>query len=364
MADTKQFLERFNRWKNGAPIQELYKAGRPVKFDGGKNTPDATEEDPALRAALRAAIDYKLSLDYDKYNDGKDAEEPKAVAGGYNFNAIQKVAQNAPLSYGSYYDLTGDVNMDNRLPKYKKGKESYENATDLITHYEGFKDTVYKNPGEKFWTGGYGTTAERWTNRWNKLGKIPEAEARKAMSEHLVDTVIPQLRKNIPGYDKMPEQAQWVLQDILYNVGEGNLFRKSPNFMKAIKKGDWAGAASQMDWDNNKKGYETGARDRNAERQRIWNNAWGISNDTKVRNNIPTVAEIMNNVPQFQPAPISQKHSYDLLPKDAIYNPSVPASINKDAGVATWPRYTVVPGIIDTYNYIWGDGSTPLKKPW
>ena len=44
--------------------------------------------------------------------------------------------------------------------------------------------------------------------------------------------------------------------------------------MRAIKKGDWAGAAAQMDWDNNKKGYETGARERNAERQRLWNEAW------------------------------------------------------------------------------------------
>ena len=92
MADTKEFLDRFNRWKNGAPIRELYKAGRPVKFDDGKDVNKKPEEDPALRAALRAAIDYKLSLDYDKYNEGKDAEEPKAVAGGYNFNAIHKVA--------------------------------------------------------------------------------------------------------------------------------------------------------------------------------------------------------------------------------------------------------------------------------
>lgn len=45
--------------------------------------------------------------------------------------------------------------------------------------------------------------------------------------------------------------------------------------MKAIKKGDWAGAAAQMDWDNNKSGFSKGARQRNAERQRLWNEAWG-----------------------------------------------------------------------------------------
>lgn len=45
--------------------------------------------------------------------------------------------------------------------------------------------------------------------------------------------------------------------------------------MKAIKKGDWAGAAAQMDWDNNKPGFSKGARQRNAERQRLWNEVWG-----------------------------------------------------------------------------------------
>lgn len=355
MADTKQFLERFNRWKNGAPIQELYKAGRPVTFDDGKDVNKETKEDPALRAAL----EYALALKLDKYDEGKD------VAGNYNFNAIQKVAQNAPLSYGSYYDLTGDVNMDNRLPKYKKGKESYKDATDLITHYEGFKDTVYKNPGEEFWTGGYGTTAKKWTNRWNKLGKIPKAEARKAMSEHLVDTVIPQLRKNIPGYDKMPEQAKWVLQDILYNVGEGNLFSKSPNFMKAIKKGDWAGAAAQMDWDNNKKGYETGARERNAERQRIWNSAWGINAKPQItkKEAIDPTKQVFVQKQRYNPPPAYTEVN-PLLPSQAVYNPDVPASINKDAGTATWPRNTFIPDIIDVYNSMWGNGSTPLQKPW
>lgn len=354
MADTKQFLERFNRWKNGAPIQELYKAGRPVTFDDGKDVNKEPKEDPALRAAL----EYALAMKLDKYDEGKD------VAGSYNFNAIQKVAQNAPLSYGSYYDLTGDVNMDNMLPKYKKGKESYKDATDLITHYEGFNDTVYKNPGEKFWTGGYGTTAKRWTNRWKKLGKIPKAEARKAMSEHLADTVIPQLRKNIPGYDKMPEQAKWVLQDILYNVGEGNLFQRSPNFMRAIKKGDWAGASDQMDWDNNKKGYETGARDRNAERQRIWNNAWGIDTTPAVtlKADIKQVtSHPFEPIKKYNP-PATYTEVNQLLPSQAVYNPSVPASINKDAGTATWPRHTALPTIFDMFNSI-HNNELPLKQP-
>ena len=66
---------------------------------------------------------------------------------------------------------------------------------------------------------------------------------------------------------------------------------------------------------------------------------------------------------RFIPPPIDT-YIAPLSPAQAAYNPSVPAYINKDAGVATWPRRTVLPSIIDTYNSMWGDESTPLQKPW
>ena len=332
MKNTQEFLERFNRWKNGAPIQELYKAGRPVTFEDGKDASETPKEDPAYIQALQYAIAMKL----DKYNEGKDEDEPSST-NEYNFNAIQKISQNAPLSYGKYYDVTGDINIDARLPKYKGGKESYTGADDLISHYEGFRDTVYQNKGDVP-TVGYGTTAQKWIDLARKQGKLTKAQGRQAMTEHLADSVIPQLRKNIPGYDDMPEQAQWVLQDILYNVGEGNLFQRSPNFMRAIRKGDWAGAAAQMDWDNNKKGYETGARERNAERQRLWNAAWGVQSMPN------TAVEMIESQPKFRPG-YTYVERGPLSTSQAVYNPTVPSYINKDAGVATWPRTTVLPDI-------------------
>lgn len=344
MKDTTSFKERFQRWKNG---MKVYDAGKPIE--------DTEEEqDPSLRAAL----EYALSLKIDEYNNGKDD-----VAGGYDFNAIKQISQNAPLSYGSYYDLTGDYKMDNRLPKYKGGKASYTGADDLISHYEGFSDTVYQKKGDVP-TGGYGTTAKKWIDLWRRQGKISKQQALQAMNEHLNDTVVPTLQKRIPGYNKMPEQAQWVLQDILYNIGEGNMFQKSPNFMKAIKSGDWSAAAVQMDWDNNKPGFSKGAKERNQERQKLWRSAWGINDEPVQETKQPTLIEAMDKklATRFIPPPIDP-YIAPLSPAQAAYNPSVPAYINKDAGVTTWPRSTVLPSIIDAYNSIISDNTLPLQPP-
>lgn len=52
-----------------------------------------------------------------------------------------------------------------------------------------------------------------------------------------------------------------------------------------------------------------------------------------------------------------------LLPSQAAYNSEVPAAINKDTGVATWPRTTVLPNIIDMYNSVIENNTLPLQPP-
>lgn len=52
-----------------------------------------------------------------------------------------------------------------------------------------------------------------------------------------------------------------------------------------------------------------------------------------------------------------------LSPSQAAYTSEVPASINKDAGVATWPRTTVLPNIIDMYNSVIENNTLPLQPP-
>ena len=330
--------------------------GRPL-YDEGKDVevPVQEVEDPNITAAIKYAMNLKIDNALQSgFDSGKDN-----VAGNYNFNAIPQISPNAGLSYDNYYDkITGDLFMDinQKVPTYKKGKDDYLNAPDFISHYEGFRDTVYQNKGDKP-TVGYGNTEEENIQYARRKGKITVEEGKQMLQKHLNDTVIPQLQKNIPGYANMPEQAQWVLQDILYNVGTGGLFRKSPKFMKAIREGNWEEAARHMDWDNNKPGYSKGARDRNAERQRVWNNAWSSKNKTYPKN----VEEMMENTPQFNPQVVKYPVSYNLLPQDAKYDPTVPKSINKDSGVLTWPRSVAVPNIIDSYNKLWQD--SPVIKP-
>lgn len=127
MRDPKEFRERFKQYKAG---KLPYKAGLPL-YDGGRES-EEQKEDPSLRAAL----EYALALKLDEFDKGKD------VAGEYEFDAIQKVSPDAGLSYGSYYDLTGDSGMDNKLAKYDKGKPSAFAQSLNGKHRQVLDDTI------------------------------------------------------------------------------------------------------------------------------------------------------------------------------------------------------------------------------
>lgn len=323
--------------------------GRPLYDDGKDVNGESTEEDEQKKVDLMNAIDYALSLSFDqpKYDKGKDLY----------------IDQNAGLSYEGYYDFpTGDIRMDvQKLPKYKKGKDYYTGVDDFISHFEGFNSTVYQKPGDVP-TVGFGNTEQKWIDLANKNGGLTLQQAQQALREHIDKNVNPVLEKRIPGYNKMPHSAKMILQDILYNVGENGLFNKSPNFIKALNRKDWYGASLQMDWDNNKPGYEKGARDRNSERARIWNAAFGIkvpkTNENGITDYIARPVSTKYNVKQFkQPEQYVgpnrvQRPDYRLSMEDAAYNQNVPKYINKDAGVATWPRQSVLPPFEYMYNLL------------
>lgn len=375
MKNTQEFLERFNRWKNGAPIQELYKAGRPVKFDDGKDVNKEPKEDPALRAALRAAIDYKLSLAYDTYNEGKD------VAGSYNFNAIQKVAQNAPLSYGSYYDLTGDVNMDNRLPKYVEGKPSFDDniAIDYIGQLEnadrvGLKNGIWRTPKIKGYDPnqiGMGLDIREEHNPivYNYLKTKGRLNDPWLTEKEERDLRMKTWRSKKRLMNKFVERHGDDIDQMGYNRVAGMLWHGHPFKQmndptsitgRGLEDSIAGGDRSLEGVFNAYYGYKGNAI---KYKDRVRRDANFAKQYTPKKNVPATVVEMLeqNPTPQFVPQPVNP-YVAPLSPSQAAYNPNVPTSINKDTGVATWPRYTVLPDIKELSDAILND-KLPLQQP-
>lgn len=153
-------------------------------------------------------------------------------------------------------------NRGKNFPSFGGGLDRYRTAEDFITQYEGFEPEVYQKNGDVP-TIGYGTTDPKWI----KKGRITKQQGRQAMQEYLT-AARPVIRKYIKNYDRLPDSAKIVVDDIFYNIGEGNL-RKSPKFLNAINSGNWNEAVRQMDWDNNKPGFG-GAKIRNAARGQLF----------------------------------------------------------------------------------------------
>lgn len=185
----------------------------------------------------------------------------------------------------------GEQPYEAGLPTYKNGKSEWDDSTDFITKYEGFSDTTYQKKGDVP-TIGYGTTNKKWTSK----GKITVAQARQAMAEDLAANE-GLLRKNIVDYDRLPDSAKTVLRDILYNVGSGNLFSRSPKFMQALNAKNYEEAARQMDWDNNKPGFG-GARKRNDARQELF------LKDLRAVKPVSQFVSSLEEKPQFEPVQI------------------------------------------------------------
>lgn len=217
-----------------------------------------------------------------------------------------------------YWKTTGELPYEAGLPKYEEGKGSDVTSEDFIKQYESFSPTVYQNPGDKP-TIGYGTTDPRWVSR----GRISEAEAVQALREY-VDSGRPIIKKYIKNYDTLPDTAKVVLDDIYYNIGQGNL-RKSPKFLEAVNSGNWKRAAAEMDWDNNKKGYG-GARKRNAARQQLWLSSFPEPTPSKI-------IQINESTPKWTPQYIPYNTEYKIGDTKSPYisswsspdSPSVPA---------------------------------------
>lgn len=259
MRDVKEFQERFNRYKNGESVKKIYNYVIPYE-DREYNyyranqlgyTPDNTGHMP--------------SRDYETGMYLKRPTHPTIMK-----SIVSDLGEGYIPTYNKKDGQIYSHRFPDDLPKYAPGKNPWDDSVDFITRYEGWSDTAYQKKGDVP-TIGYGTTNPKWVSK----GKITRDQGRLAMAEDLA-TGEPLLRKNIKDYDKLPDTAKTVLRDILYNVGQGNLFNKSPKFMAAINSGNYMEAARQMDWDNNKPGMG-GAKIRNAARQKLFLQDLGLA---------------------------------------------------------------------------------------
>lgn len=253
----------------------------------------------------------------------------------------------------------GEQPYKDGLPAYKGGKNPFGDSADFTSKYEGFSDTVYQNKNDVP-TIGYGSTAKKWTSK----GKITREEARLAMLEDMAANEV-LLRKNIKNYHRLPDSAKIVLRDILYNVGQGNLFNKSPKFMNALNAGNWQEAAAQMDWDNNKAGMG-GAKVRNAARRQLF--LQDLANNPVKP--VSQFVESLEETPQFQPVQIQVPvDNTDFSLRNASLQSPTPRRINAWTGadspayggaslrMPSLQEYTQTNSIMPRYK----DGKLPLR---
>ena len=326
LKDPTEFRKRFAEYKKG---KLPYKAGIPYDDDNHN-----LEYDHAR------AIQLGYTPDKTGHYFTRDYETGRYLKSPVHPTVMKSIVNDLAEGYNPYYNPNdGQLYSRTWIKPYKKedvptpyrykyGKSPWDDSTKFTSSYEGWSDTAYQNKGDVP-TIGYGTTNKKWVSK----GRITREQGKQAMVEDFMANE-PLLRKNIKNYDKLPDTAKIVLRDILYNVGQGNLFQKSPKFMAAINSGNWEEAARQMDWDNNKPGMG-GAIKRNTARQSLFLQDL-MNNPIKP---VSPLVESLENQPQFQPVQIK-------VPVDntdfSLFNASVqspaPQSINAWKGKGS-PAY-------------------------
>lgn len=109
---------------------------------------------------------------------------------------------------------------------------------DLIKRYEGFRSKAYWDVDH--YSIGYGSDTMPDGTPVKKDSTITEAEAVKLIPAY-IQKKEKYIKKYIPNYDSLPEQARYALIDQLYRGGQG-AFSKSPKFVQAVVDGYSDGA--------------------------------------------------------------------------------------------------------------------------
>lgn len=128
----------------------------------------------------------------------------------------------------------------------------YIKALEQLKRHEGFRDSLYKDPSSKsnVYSTGYGfNTSEPFVRNilkkygWNG-STISRDTANKAIGD-IAYSMMPMIRKQIPNFDKLPDNAKGVVLNMAYQLG-GTTFPKFEKMIKALNNNDLIAAEKEM----------------------------------------------------------------------------------------------------------------------
>lgn len=210
------------------------------------------------------------------------------------------------------------------LPRFRGGRDEYQDTMDFLKYHEGFNDVVYKD-GNGIPTIGYGFTDPSLV----KKGRISKKAAQARLRQEVItrDAFL----KNLKNWDKLGDGAKTALRSYYYNYPAG--FRDTTKFMKAWNAGDYAEAIRQVDAGMND-ATNPGLRKRRLAEQ-------GLLNQD------PYIQSIINQKPRYTTTVAEENAKMQFQPWSNYHGTDYPINNLAPASISSWnspqsPAYTPV----------------------
>lgn len=210
------------------------------------------------------------------------------------------------------------------LPRFRGGRDEYQDTMDFLKYHEGFNDVVYKD-GNGIPTIGYGFTDPSLV----KKGRISEKAAQARLRQEVItrDAFL----KNLKNWDLLGDGAKTALRSYYYNYPAG--FRDTTKFMKAWNAGDYAEAIRQVDAGMNDP-RNPGLRKRRLAEQ-------GLLNED------PYIQSIINQKPRYTTTVAEENAKMQFQPWSNYHGTDYPINNPAPASISSWnspqsPAYTPV----------------------
>src|ERR1700760_2018795 len=121
-----------------------------------------------------------------------------------------------------------------------------DDATQLVTAFEGFRSCPYRDP-TGVWTIGYGSTRDAAGNPVCATTPCIPQDVARSLVERDLGAAFAEVARDV--HTPLTASQTAALADFVYNLGAGN-FRAS-TLLRKLNAGDYAGAAAEFDkWDH------------------------------------------------------------------------------------------------------------------